>query len=101
MSVLFPRPMPVYFAKTVKFEPEVMDFQSPEANGRVLGVTAGQTLWSGIWTLGTISRTKSDEVRAWKASLRGSQRLFYGYEVGRERPLAHQDGTPFGQPTGW
>lgn len=102
MAITFPRTMPLEFVGAEEFEIERVDYDAPETSGRTGGVQAGFPRWMATWSMGTIGSRKSDEVRAFLSSLRGSQRMFYGYEVGREIPRFHQDGRPFtAAPSSW
>lgn len=93
MALTFPRPLPATGAASEYFEPERVDYVSPEAGGRIGGVSAGFPLWRGVWTLGrTMSLQTSEEWRALVASLRGAQRTFYGGDYGRPLPLAYPNG---------
>lgn len=75
------------------FEPSRVDYQSPTADGRVMGVTAGFPLWRARWTLGaTISRAASEQWRAFVARCRGGQIPFYAGDVGRPFPLSCPNG---------
>jgi len=98
-----PQPLPLDFCGAGQaFEIDRVDYSAPETAGRTGGVQAGFPRWTATWPVGTISRRKSDEVRAFVTSRRGAQRLLYGYEVGREIPRYHQGGIPLGPaPTGW
>ena len=93
MALTFPRPMPAQATTTEVFEPERVDYLSPETGGRLGGVQAGFPLWKGVWTFSkTITRQKSEEWRAFVASLRGSQRTFYAGDQARPLPLAYPNG---------
>ncbi len=99
---IVPAPLPLDFCGAVNFAVQRVDYTAPETAGRSGGVQAGFPRWLGMWTVGTISRRKSDEVCAFVDGRRGAQRLFYGYEVGREIPRFHQGGIPFtAAPSGW
>jgi len=92
---IVPQPLPLDFCGAVNFAPQRVDYTAPETSGKSGGVQAGFPRWLGMWTVGTISRRKSDELCAFVDARRGAQRLFYGYEVGREIPRFHQGGIPF------
>lgn len=93
------------------FEPQRVDYLSPEAGGRLGGVQAGFPLWSATWTIGKIGEARSDEFRSFLAELRGAMRTFYGYDLRRPFPKAYPDGfaamtrfdaSPFnGSATSW
>lgn len=92
MALTFPRAMPDGVA-TEYFEPERTDFASPRGDGRVSGVTAGFPLWRGRWTLGrAMTQRRSEEWRAFVATLRGRQRTFFAGDQGRPYPLASPNG---------
>lgn len=106
-----PLDMPASGSALQAFEPQRVDYGSPEASGRIGGVQAGFPLWLGVWTLGTIGPRKSDEWRAFMLRLRGATRRFLGRDMGRPYPLAHitgfarmtvLGGAPFtGAASGW
>ncbi len=88
MALIFPLAMPIDGAATQYFEPERVDYQTPRADGRVNGVTAGFPLWHASWSIASsIGMLKSDEWRAFVSVLRGSQRRFFGYDHSRPYPL--------------
>ena len=73
MALTFPRTMPDGVAAEY-FEPERSDFASPRSDGRIGGVTVGFPRWQGRWTLGkAMTQRRSEEWRAFVASLRGAQ----------------------------
>lgn len=84
--------MPTSGVSLQEFEPERVDYSAPEQGGRVGGVTAGEPLWRAVYTIGRVGARKSDELRAWKLRMRGSQRRFYGRDLARPFPLAHING---------
>ncbi len=88
----FPIEMPGTGASLQAFEPERVDYLSPEASGRIGAVAAGNPLWSATWQIGRIGAARSDLWRAFVARLRGPGRTFYASDLGRPRPLAHQSG---------
>lgn len=92
MPYSFPRAMPTKGASAQSFEIQRVDFQAPEAGGYLGGVQAGFPLWAASWNLGRMGRDASDEWRAFVASLRGSQRRFYGRDLGRPYPKAYPAG---------
>lgn len=84
--------MPVSGAAMQEFELQRIDYAAPEASGQVGGVQAGWPLWLAVWTIGKVGAAKSDEWRSWVAECRGSARTFYGADISRPYPRAHQDG---------
>lgn len=93
MALSFPREMPDAGPSEEAFEPERLDFLTPEAGGRLGAATAGFPVWRGEWTLGRAMTMENSEAwRAFAASLRGPQRLFYGRDYGRPLPLRYPGG---------
>jgi hypothetical protein len=84
-----PFDMPVSGMALQQFEPLRVDYGAPEAGGRIGGVQAGAPLWQGVWTIGNIGAAKSDELRAFLASLRGGTRRFLGRDLARPYPKAY------------
>lgn len=84
--------MPTSGMALQEFEIARVDYSAPEQGGRVGGVQAGEPLWMASWSIGRIGAAKSDELRAWLARMRGSQRRFYGRDLARPFPKAHIDG---------
>lgn len=109
--ITFPRDMPEKGAAGQEFEPQRVDFAAPEAGGRLGGVQAGFPLWIATWSLGRMGLDAADEWRAWYLTMRGSQKSFFGRDMGRPYPKRHPegfarmvkaDGTPFlGSGSGW
>lgn len=87
-----PLEMPTMGASVQQYELQRVDYQSPEANGRVSGVQAGIPLWMGVWNFGRMTRDKSDELRAFWLRIRGQQRRFLGRDLARPYPKAHITG---------
>lgn len=92
MAIVFPRLMPSRGIAGQQFEIERVDFQSPEAGGRLGGVQAGFPLWFAQWELGRFGVNTSDEWRAWLTSLRGAQRSFLGLDWARRFPKNYASG---------
>jgi hypothetical protein len=90
--ITFPRTLPRVGAQGQSFELERVDFLSPEASGSLGAVTAGQPLWRMGVSLNNMASANADIWRAWVPSLRGAQRLFYGYELDRAYPKAYRNG---------
>src|SRR5947209_7554659 len=84
--------MPVSGLSLQDFEPQRVDYLSPEAGGQLGGVQAGFPLWAATWTVGKIGECKSDEFRSFVAELRGQIRTFYGYDLRRVFPKAYCSG---------
>lgn len=112
MTETAPIAMPENGVASQYFEPEVVDFSTQVADGRLNGVTAGWPLWHARFSFGqSISRAKSEEWRAFVARLRGQQRRFFGGDQNRPYPLAYArgfagqtragGGTFDGSATGW
>lgn len=92
MTIVFPRPLPASGAGQQLFDIQRVDFQSPEAGGRVGGVQAGFPLWIATWTLARLPRALSDEWHAWLRSMRGAQKRFLGRDFARTYPRAYPSG---------
>lgn len=91
--ISFPRDMPATGVARQVFEPQRVDYGSPENGGRNGAMAAGFPLWLAEWTLGQgMGPALSDEWRGWLASLRGAGRQFYGRDVGRPYPKAYLTG---------
>ncbi|MFN3943891.1 MAG: hypothetical protein ACK4K7_03030 [Allosphingosinicella sp.] len=84
--------MPAKGASGQEFEPQRVDYSAPEAGGYLGGVQAGFPLWFAVWTLGRMGADASDAWRAWHIGMRGSQRRFLGYDLGRPFPKHYRDG---------
>lgn len=92
-----PAEMPDMYVAFQEFEPQRVDYGSPEASGRLNGVQAGFPLWLGVWTLGRMPIANSDEWRAWLSNLRGATRRFVGRDIARGLPRQYMDtGLPGG-----
>jgi hypothetical protein len=92
MAIIFPRAMPSAGVTKESFEIQRVDFLSPEAVGRLGGITAGFPLWGADWTLPTVGQDRADEWRAWVSAQRGPGRLFFGCEQARPFPRAYPNG---------
>ncbi len=88
----YPLDMPALMMGLQQFEPQHLDYLSPEAGGRLGGVKAGNPLWSALWSLSSMDDLDSDVMRAFVARLRGSQRAFLGYDQSRPFPRAYRNG---------
>ena len=84
--------MPNKGPKDQVFELERIDYLAPEARGRIGGVTAGFPLWKTTMSIGTLSLDLTDQWRGFVAAQRGAQRLFYGFEISRQRPRKYVAG---------
>ena len=96
MSISFPRTMPTRGVNKQMFEIQRVDFISPDARGRIGGITAGFPLWKAKYVLGHLTVPQADEWAAWMTTMRGQQKLFYGYKQGRALPLTYRHGLPAG-----
>jgi hypothetical protein len=94
--------MPRVGINSQSFEPQEVAYLSPEQGGRLGSVRAGTPVWTMNMDLNNMLEPNADIWRAWVSSQRGSGRLFYAYELGREVPRFHRGGTPFtAAPSGW
>jgi hypothetical protein len=101
MTIIIPRDMPETGTSVLAFEPQRIDYQAPEAGGRLGGVQAGFPLWLATWTIGKIGEERSDLWRAWHARMRGSQRRFLGRDMRRPFPKLYPKGfTGMTRPSG-
>ena len=87
--------MPGSVARQV-FEPMRVDYDSPEVGGGGSAVSAGPARWAAKYTLGTTSQRQVDAWRAFLASLRGTQKLFFGKDWSRRLPAFYAGGLPSG-----
>lgn len=102
MTITYPRTMPEVGANSISFEPQQIDYMSPENSGRIGAVAAGFPLWRMKVSLTNMAEADSDEWRAFIASLRGSRRIFYARDLSRPYPRLHSDGRPSGPaPSSW
>ncbi len=94
MAITYPRSMPADFVgEGLVFEAPPVDFGSPETSGRLGAVQAGFPVWQAVFPIAaSIGAAKSDEVRAWLASLDGAKRQFYGADPSRPLPLLYPAG---------
>lgn len=86
------RAMPPAGPRAQMFEPDRVDYASPETGGQVGAIAAGFPVWRAMWTLGRLGEARSDEWRAWVASQRGAGRLFLGRDYARTFPRAYPAG---------
>lgn len=85
--------MPELGIATQAFEPEEVDAVAPERSGYLGGVTLGFPVWRARWELSrNLTRTASDEWRAFFARLRKSKRPFVAHDRDRLFPKAYPDG---------
>lgn len=94
-----PLEMPYKGLSQQEFELQRIDYQAPEASGRVAGVQAGFPLWFARWTFTEMRPEKSDEWRAFMMRLRGQTRRFLGSDRQRPVPSAGLVGT--GEASSW
>lgn len=92
MAIVWPRALPASGAGKQLFDIQRVDFQSPEASGRVGGVQAGFPLWIANWELTRLPKALSDEWHAWLRSMRGSQKRFLGRDFARSYPRTYSSG---------
>jgi len=86
----YPLAMPAAGPGSISFEPKRVDFLSPQAKGRLQGVSAGVPLWLGRYTLGnSLGETRSDDWRAFVDLLDGPGRYFLGRDYRRPYPRAY------------
>ena len=98
----YPREMPDHGASSISFEPQRVDYLSPETGGRIGAVAAGWPLWRMRLSLNNMAERDADIWRAWLANQRGGGRPFIAWDLARELPRLHRDGVPIGTaPTGW
>lgn len=96
-----PVAMPDMYVALQQLELQRVDYNAPEASGRIGGVQAGFPLWLGVWTLGRMPVDYSDQWRAWLAGMRGATRRFVGFDLSRRYPKLYPDGLgAFGAFTG-
>lgn len=96
MAISFPATMPAAGAKQQIFELDRVDYVAPEARGRIGGISAGWPLWKSTVSFGTLTRTQSDQWRAFFLGQRGQQRIWNGFEIARRLPAAYLNGLPAG-----
>jgi hypothetical protein len=82
--------MPASGPARQSFEPQRVDYLSPETGGNIGAVTGGFPLWKGVWTLGqAMSEERSNQWGAFLDRQRGAQKLFLGYDYARPLPKAY------------
>lgn len=96
-----PLTMPYKGASRQQFELQRNNFLAPEASGRVGGVQAGFPLWLAVWTLTDMRPEKSDEWRAFLSQLRGTLRVFLGYDRQRSLPRTGLVAAFDGEASSW
>lgn len=74
------------------FDPQYLNYSSPEAGGRIGGVSAGNPLWIGTWSLDRVDLEDGSAVRAFLDRQRDGQRTFLGRDLLRPFPLAYPRG---------
>jgi hypothetical protein len=92
MAISYPLVMPAFGIGRQRFELELVDFMSPEASGRIGGVTAGAPVWTSKWGLADMTPEKADVWGAFVDNLDGQKRQFYGYDHSRLYPNAYGGG---------
>ena len=102
MTIVFPRWMPTVGSNGLQFEPEPVDYLSPEAGGRIGAVAAGFPVWTMKIALGNMTFDDADVWRAWLAVQRGGRRRFIAFDIDRQVPRFHRHGRPYNpKPTAW
>lgn len=99
MTLTFPMTMPTVGASGLTFEPERVDYLSPEAGGNLGATTAGFPRWMMKITLNAMTFDDADIWRAWLAVQRGPQRPFFAFDIDRQQPRFHRDGRPYNPKT--
>ena len=92
MALTFPRAMPTAPLDDMGFELLRVDAEAPELSGAGGGVSLGEPLWRMQAAIANTDRDETDEIVAFIDSLRGAQRLFYGYDVTRPLPKMYPGG---------
>jgi hypothetical protein len=87
-----PLTMPTHCFNRQQFEVQRVDFSAPEASGRMGGVQSGTPRWAGVWTMPDMLPSKSDEIRAFVADLRGQTRRFLAHDQKRTLPKTYPGG---------
>lgn len=93
--LILPIDMPSRGGAQQYFEPETVNFESPESGGRLGAIQAGSAKWTAEWSLGRIGARASDEWRGWVARVQQSSRPFFGYDRARPYPLLYPNGFTF------
>jgi len=102
MTGALPRSLPEAGAMQHSFEPQRVDYLSPEGGARLGAVSAGWPLWYFATDLNNMSPDDADIWRAFTQARRGSQRWVYGRDFSRDVPKYHAGGIPFTiSPSGW
>lgn len=101
MALSFPREMPEAGIISSPLRLERVDYLSPEQSGRTLAVTAGFPLWRLTVNLQNMLFRDADIWEAWLLSLRGPQKLFYGFDPVRAMPRAHLRTRFQAAPASW
>lgn len=83
----------------ISFEPQQVDYMSPETGGRIGAVAAGFPLWRMRLSLQNMDVGDADIWRAFIATLRGSRRAFLAHDVTRGRPR-FPNGGPYSEVAG-
>lgn len=92
MALTFPRDMPTGGVAGQKFEPQRVDFLSPEAGGHIGGVSAGFPRWAMTLALGPMGEDDGDAWHAFIPALNGQARTFYAWDLSRPYPKAYPGG---------
>lgn len=99
MTITYPRTMPAIGYRTTSFELVRNQVISAERGGPLVSVDRGPARWAARYESGNLSMEDLGVLRAWLASLRGSNKTFIGFDRPRRLPLSGQSVTPSGWST--
>lgn len=92
MTLSFPRSMPTSGLDSMSLQIQRVDALAPEVSGRSGGATLAAPLWRLRATIANGDSDDSDEFIAFIDSLRGQQRLFFGFDASRPLPRMYRNG---------
>jgi hypothetical protein len=102
VTLSFPQTMPMVGVMSNAFEPQRVDFLSPEAGGRLGAISAGMPLWTLALNLNNMRPDDADIWTAFLDTQRGAQRQWYGFDPDRRVPRVALGGRPFtAAPSSW